>query len=228
MADEFYVECFLERHDGLTKLAELACDRDVPSQKALAANLAKMYRVEDSDRIQLSLRQATPSDVATVTDLLQATDNPSLQAAWADSAVRLASGTQKTQFNSEDCAPAEWVTEIESALIGNARWRDASWGNSAAPSWELFDGNEILAEAFYYTIENSERFTEHHHGQPYVQILFLDSDGNVTSGFETLAATLVSIISAAAALDSTPSEAFAKAARASSRDNDIIVWNELD
>jgi hypothetical protein len=156
MADEFYVECFLERHDGLTKLAELACDRDGPSQKALAANLAKMYRVEDSNRIQLSLRQATPSDVAAVTDLLRAIDNPSLQAAWADAAVRLASGTQTTQFNSEDCAPAEWVEAIESARIGNARWRDASWGNNAAPSWELFDGNEVLAEAFYYTVSNDE------------------------------------------------------------------------
>ena len=223
MADEFYVECFLERHDGLTKLADLACDRDSSSQEALAANLAKMYRVEDSNRIQLSLRQATPADVAAVTDLLRAIDNRSLQAAWADAAVRLASGTQKTQFHSEDWAPAGWVEAIESSRIGNARWRDASWGNSAAPSWELFEDNNILAEAFYYTIENAERFSDRYEGQEYVQVQLLDSSGQVTSGFESSADTFLSITTAAAALDATPKEALAAAARKSTYDKPA-VW----
>ena len=217
MADEFYVECFLERHDGLTKLAELACDRDVPSQEALAANLAKMYRVEDSDRIQLSLRQATPSDVAAVSDLLRATGSPPLQAAWADAAIRLASGTQKTQFNSEDCAPEAWIEAIESARIGNARWRDASWGNSAAPSWELFEDNNILAEAFYYTVENAERFVAQFKGRPYVQVQLLDSDGNITFGFDTSPELFLKIISESAVLNSEPREALTVSAWQASR-----------
>jgi hypothetical protein len=225
MADEFYVECFLERHDGLTKLAELACDRDVPSQKALAANLAKMYRVEDSDRIQLTLRQATPSDVAAVTDLLRATDNPSLQAAWADAAVRLASGTQTTQFNSEDCAPAEWVEAIESARIGNARWRDASWGNNAAPSWELFDGNQVLTEAFYYTADNAERFTEHHEEQSYIQVLVFDDDEGTVGGFETSPGAFLSMIEDAAALSSSPREALGETAERAC-DSGMAFWSK--
>ena len=225
MVDEFYVECFLERHDGLTKLAELACDRDGPSQEALAANLATMYRVEDSNRIQLSLRQATPSDVAAVTDLLRTIDNPSLQAAWADAAVRLASGTQTTQFNSEDCAPAEWVNAIESARIGDARWRDASWGNNAAPSWELIVGNEVLAEAFYYTVNNAERCTEHFEGQAYIQALLLDNLENVASGFEASSEAFISIVSDSASLDSAPREALTESAWKASR-NGAAFWSE--
>ena len=225
MADEFYVECFLGRQDGLTKLAELACNRDGPSLEALAANLAKMYRVEDSNRIQLSLRQATPSDVAAVSDLLQTTDNPSLQAAWADAAVRLASGTQKTQFNSEDCAPTEWVNAIESARIGNARWRDASWGNSAAPSWELFDGNQVLAEAFFYTTQNGERFTRLYDGEPYLEVALLDEDSDIIGGFQTSPDTFLSILEAAGGYGVPPSAALRKAAQVAC-DEGRALWSQ--
>ena len=69
--------------------------------------------------------------------------------------------TQHNQFNPEDQAPEQWVQAVERAGAGAARWRDGSWGNNAAPSWELVDPDDALyAEAFYYAPENAERFRD--------------------------------------------------------------------
>ena len=95
------------------------------------------------------------------------------------------SGTQRGQFQPEDCAPEAWVREIESLHPGDAVWRDASWGNNAAPSWELVDGNLVLAEAFYYTTDNGERMSEHFDGRPYVSVVMFDEDDNPTVAFES-------------------------------------------
>ena len=227
MADEFYVECFLHRTDGSTKLGELACSRDAASRQALADSLVSIYREEDQNRIRLCLRKATPSDSAEVADILRSRGHQTLEAAWADATVRLASGNQNTQFNEEDCAPSEWVEAVESARIGSARWRDASWGNNAAPSWELFDGNQVLAEAFFYTTQNGERFTRLYDTEPYLEVVLLDEDSDITGGFQTSPDTFLRILEAAGGYGGPARAAFRNAAQVAC-DEGRALWSQSD
>ena len=44
MSNEFYVECYLDESSGPTKLADLACETTDAAVRALAGNLAGMYR----------------------------------------------------------------------------------------------------------------------------------------------------------------------------------------
>jgi len=104
------------------------------------------------------------------------------------------SGTQHNQFSPEDRAPEPWVRAIESLRVGDAVWRDASWGNNAAPSWALVDGNRVLAEAFYYTADNGERMSEHFGGRPYVSVVMFDEDDNPTVAFESSPDDFLSIV----------------------------------
>ena len=213
MSDDFYVECHLRGSTGDVKLAEIACRQSTAAYGVLVNNLERVYQAEDGSRIQLRLRKASPLDVAAVTDLLHASNNPSLQAAWADAAVTLATGTQNTQFNSEYCAPEEWVSSVESIQIGDARWRDASWGNNAAPSWELVVDNRIVAEAFYYTSRNAERHTDHFAAVPFVQVALFDSDEVATRGFELSPDNFLELLAEAAARDTSAMMALTQSAQ---------------
>ena len=124
------------------------------------------------------------------------------------------SGTQISQFGPEDCAPEAWVREIESLHVGDAVWRDASWGNNAAPSWELMIGNLVLAEAFYYTADNGERMSEHFDDRPYVSVVMFDGDDNPTVAFESSPEDFLAIARAAADRADAPGEALVQAAEA--------------
>lgn len=88
---------------------------------------------------------------------------------------------QRNEFNVDDLAPESWVRGVEGNRAGAAIWRDGSWGNNAAPSWELAvpDGN-VHAEAFYYTPSNAERFVTRFGGAAYVS-LTLYQDESITA-----------------------------------------------
>jgi hypothetical protein len=116
-----------------------------------------------------------------------------------------------------------WVQGLEGVRIGDANWRDGSWGNNAAPSWELAQGELVLAEAFYYTTENAERFTEHFDGQTYVSVIMFDEDENPTIAFESSPEDLLDIVRAAAGRPEAPAAAFLKAAEAVPADR--IHWD---
>jgi hypothetical protein len=124
------------------------------------------------------------------------------------------SSTQISQFGTEDCAPEAWFREIESLHVGDAVWRDASWGNNAAPSWEFVDGNLVLAEAFYYTTANGERMSEHFADVPYVSVVMFDEDDNPTVAFESSPEDFLAIVDAAADRAEAPAEALVQAAEA--------------
>ena len=124
------------------------------------------------------------------------------------------SGTQHNQFSPEDCAPESWVSGVESLRLGDAVWRDASWGNNAAPSWEFVDGSLVLAEAFYYTTSNGERMSEHFDGRPYVSVVMFDEDDNPTVAFELSPEDFVAIVRAAADRAEAPAAALVQAAEA--------------
>ena len=165
MSNEFYVECYVDQSSGATKLADLACERTAEAIQALAKNLSQMYRSEDADRISLRLRGADRSDAVDVAAALRNVADAAVRKAWAIAGAEALSGGQVREFNEEDRAPASWVSEVEGATVGTAVWQDASWGNNAAPSWELLDGDVVLAEAFYYTTDNGERLSENFPGE---------------------------------------------------------------
>jgi hypothetical protein len=104
------------------------------------------------------------------------------------------SGGQAREFNEEDRAPASWVSQVEGATVGTAVWQDASWGNNAAPSWELLEDGVVLAEAFYYTDDNAERLSENFPGEPYVSVVMFDEDDNPVVSFETSPDDFLSIV----------------------------------
>jgi len=194
MSNEFYVECYLEESSGPTKLADLACERTEDAIRALARNLAGMYRPEDADRIRLRLRAADRSDVVDVAAAVKDIADAPIRQAWAVAGAEAVSGGQTREFNEKDRAPASWVSGIEGATVGTAVWQDASWGNNAAPSWELLDGDVVLAEAFYYTTDNGERVSENFPDEPYVSVVMFDEDDNPVVAFETSPEDLLSIV----------------------------------
>jgi hypothetical protein len=66
--------------------------------------------------------------------------------------------TQQAAFAREDLAPAAWVAALIATVgAGAGRWQDGSWGNNAAPSWQLVGSEGMAAEAFYYSPDNAER-----------------------------------------------------------------------
>lgn len=198
MSNEFYVECYLNESSGPTRIADLACERTKDAIRALAGNLAGMYRPEDAGRIDLRLRGVSRTDVVDVTVALKDIADVPVRQAWAVAGANALSGAQAHEFNEEDRAPASWVSQVEGATVGTAVWLDASWGNNAAPSWELLDGDVVLAEAFYYTTDNGERLSEHFLSEPYVSVVMFDEDDNPTVAFETSPDNLLSIVRLAA------------------------------
>ena len=134
------------------------------------------------------------------------------------------SGKQYDQFGPEDCAPEAWVREIESLGVGEAAWRDASWGNNAAPSWEFALGELVLGEAFYYTTDNAERMSEHFDGRPYVSVVMFDGDDNPTVAFESSPEDFLAIVRAAAGRAEEPTEALVQAAEADSGEC-MVYWD---
>ena len=223
MSNEFYVECYLNEPSGPTKIADLACERTGEAFRALAKSLAGMYRPEDAGRIQLWLRGANSSDVEAVGAALERSQDMPVRQAVAVAGAAMTSGRQESQFNPEDLAPANWVGRVEGAKVGSAVWRDASWGNNAAPSWELVDGNKVLAEAFYYTTDNGERFTEHFDGQAYVSVVMFDEDESPTVAFESSPDDFLTIVKAAEGRTEPPAEALLKAA-ADGPQNGHVDW----
>ena len=118
------------------------------------------------------------------------------------------------EFKEEDRAPMSWVSEIEGATVGAAVWQDASWGNNAAPSWELLDGDVVLAEVFYYTTDNGERLSENFSDEPYVSVVMFDEDDNPTVAFESSPEDFLAIVRVAADRAEAPAEALVQAAEA--------------
>jgi hypothetical protein len=194
MSNEFYIECYLDESSGPTKLADLACERTAEGIQALANNLSQMYRPEDADRISLRLRVAIRADAVDVAAALKDVAGASLRRAWAVAGAKAVSGGQVREFNEEDRAPSSWVSWVEGATVGTAVWQDASWGNNAAPSWELLDGDVVLAEAFYYTADNGERLSENFPDEPYVSVVMFDEDDNPVVSFETSPEDFLSIV----------------------------------
>ena len=176
--------------------------------------------------VNVSPRQfRQPNLVEVIHEILEETGDQALQEAWADAVVRLVAGTQKTQFNEEDCAPSKWVDAIESSRIGPARWRDASWGNNAAPSWELFHVNQVLAEAFFYTTQNGERFTQEFDKAPYLEVALLDADANIIGGFQSSPDAFLGILEAAGGNGDDPIWAFRKAVQVAC-DDGRAFWDQ--
>jgi hypothetical protein len=130
---------------------------------------------------------------------------------------------QLSAFQQDCLAPDEWVRTLEGARIGHASWRDGSWGNNAAPSWELAHGDVVLAEAFYYSPENGERYTEHFDGRPYVSVVLFDEDENPTVAFESSPEDFLSIVRSASGRPEVPEAAFLKAAEDAPTPQ--IYWN---
>ncbi|MCX7063059.1 MAG: hypothetical protein NT024_00485 [Proteobacteria bacterium] len=224
MSNEFYVECYLDESSGPTKIADLACERSDSALQALAENLARMYRPEDAGRIQFRLRGASASDVASVGAALKEVANAPIRQAWAVASAAVTSGGQRREFNPEDLAPESWVSQVTGTAIGSAVWRDASWGNNAAPSWELADGNLVLGEVFYYTTDNGERFTEHFEGRPYVSVVMFDEDENPTVAFESSPDDFLTIAHAAGSRTGPPADALVRAAEGVPQDG-RIYWD---
>jgi hypothetical protein len=81
--------------------------------------------------------------------------------------------TQQQAFGREDFAPAEWVDALmATAGAGAGRWQDGSWGNDAAPSWQLVTPDGVVqAQAFYYTPDNAERYVKDFGPVAYVSLL---------------------------------------------------------
>lgn len=130
---------------------------------------------------------------------------------------------QSNEFPKGCLAPGEWVKDLEATEIGDANWRDGSWGNNAAPSWEFVQGNLVLAEAFYYTTRNAERYTEHFDGQPYVSVVMFDEDENPTVAFEASPEDLLDMVRAAARRPEAPATAFLRAAE--NVPSERVQWN---
>lgn len=212
MSDEFYVECYLNESSGPTKIADLACERTKDAIRALAGNLAGMYRPEDAGRINLRLRGASRSDVVDVNVALRDIADVPVRQAWAVAGARALSGGQAREFNEEDRAPASWVSHVEGAMVATAVWQDASWGNNAAPSWELLEDGVVLAEAFYYTTDNGERLSENFPTEPYVSVVMFDEDDNPTVAFETSPDDFLSIVRLASSGAGDPARALTLAA----------------
>jgi hypothetical protein len=194
MSNEFYIECYLDESSGPTKLADLACERTAEAVQALAKNLFQMYRPGDADQIRLRLRSANRADVVDVAAALRDVADTAVRRAWAVAGAKALSGGQEREFNEEDRAPASWVSGVEGATVGTAVWQDASWGNNAAPSWELLDVDVVLAEAFYYTTENGERLSKNFPVGPYVSVVMFDEDDNPVVSFETSPDDFLSIV----------------------------------
>ena len=209
MSNEFYIECYLDESSGPTKLADLACERTAEGIQALANNLSQMYRPEDADRISLRLRGAIRADVVDVAAALKDVAGAPLRRAWAVAGAKARTGGQVREFNEEDRAPASWVGGVEGATVGTAVWLDASWGNNAAPSWELLDGDVVLAEAFYYTTDNGERLSENFPGEPSVSVVMFDEDDNPIASFETSPDDFLSIVRLADSGAGDPAKALA-------------------
>lgn len=207
MSNEFYVECYLNESSGPIKLADLACERTENAIRTLAGNLAGMYRPEDADRIRLRLRGANRADVVDVAAALKDVADAAVRRAWAVAGAEAVSGGQAREFNEEDRAPALWVGGVEGATVGSAVWQDASWGNNAAPSWELLDGGVVLAEAFYYTTDNGERLSENFPDEPYVSVVMFDEDDNPVVAFETSPDDFLSIVRVASSGVGDPARA---------------------
>lgn len=207
MRNEFFVECYLQDSSGPTKIADLACDRTEDAIRALAGNLAGMYRPGDAGRISLRLRGASRADVVAVAAALKDVADASVRRAWAVAGAMALSGAQAREFNEEDRAPASWVGEVEGASVGTGVWQDASWGNNAAPSWELLDGDVVLAETFYYSVDNGERMSEHFPGESYVSVVMFDEDDNPTVAFETSPDDFLSIVRLASSAAGDPARA---------------------
>lgn len=131
---------------------------------------------------------------------------------------------QRDHFNPEDLAPERWAKVVEAAAVGAGHWRDGSWGNNAAPSWELVQGTLVLGEVFYYSTENGERFTDHFDGQPYVSVVMFDEDENPTVAFECSPEDFLAIVRSAASRSETPAEALLRAAESVPQDGRIF-WN---
>jgi hypothetical protein len=224
MSNEFYVECYLNESSGPTKIAELACERAEGATRALAANLVTMYRAVDADRIDLRLRSASRSDVVNVAAALKDVADAAVRQSWAVAGAKALSGGQAHGFNEEDLAPASWVSQLEGSTVGSAFWQDASWGNNSAPSWELVDGDVVLAEAFYYTTHNAERFSEHFPGQPYVSVMLFDDDHNPTEALETTPDDFLRIVYLAGSHPQDPGGGVALAAEQASRSS-RIYWD---
>lgn len=81
--------------------------------------------------------------------------------------------SQQAAFGREYLAPAEWVGQLMATVgAGAARWQDGSWGNNAAPSWQLMTPDGIVqAEAFYYTPENADRHDADFGATAYVSLV---------------------------------------------------------
>jgi hypothetical protein len=120
--------------------------------------------------------------------------------------------SQADQFQPECLAPDDWVAQVEGKATGSAVWRDSSWGNNAAPSWELAQADLVLAEAFYYTTGNAERYTEHFDGQPYISVVMFDEVENPTVAFEASPQDFLTILISAAARPEVAATALLKAA----------------
>ena len=130
---------------------------------------------------------------------------------------------QSSEFAPDCLAPQDWASGLVDVRIGDAEWRDGSWGNNAAPSWELVQADVVLAEAFYYTPANAERFTEHFDGQAYVSVVMFDEDENPTLAFESSPEDLLEVVRAASGRREDSATAFLKAAEALPADR--IHWN---
>lgn len=131
---------------------------------------------------------------------------------------------QQDQFSTVDLAPAEWVRSIEELESGPRHWRDGSWGNNAAPSWELCDGDKVFAEAFYYTVANVERVTDRYPSEPFVTVCLFDAVENVRGSFDVSAESFIRMAEAAITVAGDPGVALEAAAR-TLRGTDPIVWH---
>lgn len=131
---------------------------------------------------------------------------------------------QQDQFSSADLAPDTWVRSIQGIAQGTRQWRDGSWGNNAAPSWELWEGEKVCAEAFYYSVDNVERVTDLFESEPFVTVCLFDRGENVRCAFDVSADTFIRIAMVSAA---KPGDSGA-ALEASAKDvggSDRICWH---
>jgi hypothetical protein len=131
--------------------------------------------------------------------------------------------SQANQFPPDLRAPEAWVREIEGHRAGSAHWQDESYGNDAAPSWMLIDDNEgAHAQAFYYTLENAERYDRRFQDAPYVALSILRDNQIFASCCLAPDAFLAAIAVASSSTVPTPLDAL----RAGLDSVSGVMWDE--
>jgi hypothetical protein len=84
----------------------------------------------------------------------------------------------------------------------------------------------VIAEVFYYTVDNGERFTKHFEGQPYVSVLMFDGERNPTVAFESSPDDFLTIAKSAEGRTEPPAEALLRAAKDVPQDGRIYWYRD--